>query len=192
MNRRTHRGSYILQPHQNARNAETPMTQRSTATAVLLLLSAVALSCGGGAATTTVAGVSTTTAESQMDFGIKMAQQGLWSEALFRFRQAARLKPNDYRVYNNLAVAYEATGQFEEALQAYQQALQMAGDNRELRRNYARFAEFYQSFRPQSEAEQAGTGGEGRRGTGGAAHGGGAPVDELMRLPDPGSERGAF
>lgn len=167
------------------------MTQRSTTAILLLLFSTLVWGCGGGGQTATVAGVATTSAGSQMDFGIQMAQQGLWSEALFRFRQAARLNPNDYRVYNNLAVAYEATGQFEEALQAYQQALQIAGDHRELRRNYARFAEFYQSFRPQTEAEQAGAGGEREQGNGGAANGAGAAVDGMVLVRQPAVQRGA-
>lgn len=167
------------------------MTQRSLTTTLLLLLSTLAWGCGGGGQTATVAGVATTSAGSQMQFGIQMAQQGLWSEALFRFRQAARLNPNDYRVYNNLAVAYEATGQFEEALQAYQQALQIAGDHRELRRNYARFAEFYQSFRPQTEAEQAGAGGGRVQDDGGAANGAGATVDGMVLVREPAVQRDA-
>jgi Tfp pilus assembly protein PilF len=56
-------------------------------------------------------------------------------------------------VWNNLAVAYEATGQFEQAREAYQRALRMQPDNRELRRNYSRFVEFYQSFKPEEPAE---------------------------------------
>lgn len=86
-----------------------------------------------------------------MDFGVRMAQRGLWNEALFRFQRAQRLSPANPQVLNNLAVAYEATGQYEEALTSYQQALQMSPENRELRRNYARFVEFYQSFRPAAE-----------------------------------------
>jgi cytochrome c-type biogenesis protein CcmH/NrfG len=88
---------------------------------------------------------------SQLAFGVSMAQQGLWSEALFRFRQAERAEPDNPHVLNNLGVAYEASGNFEQALASYQKALKIAPDNREVRANYARFVEFYQSFRPKGK-----------------------------------------
>ncbi|MEM7481324.1 MAG: tetratricopeptide repeat protein [Acidobacteriota bacterium] len=84
-----------------------------------------------------------------------MARRGLWNEALFRFQQAQRLEPSSFRVMNNLAVAYEATGQFDEALEAYQGALAASPNNRELRRNYSRFIEFYQSFKPETDEDAA-------------------------------------
>lgn len=95
------------------------------------------------------------TAKDQLDFGVEMAQRGLWNEALFRFRQAERLSPEDVSVLNNLAVAYEALGQFEEALQQYQRALRVDANSRDLKRNYARFSEFFQSYQASREKEAA-------------------------------------
>lgn len=95
------------------------------------------------------------TAARQLEFGVTMAQRGLWSEALFRFERAQRLDPNSFRVLNNLAVAYEANGRFDDALATYRRALALDPANRELRRNYARFVEFYQSFRPEDAIEDA-------------------------------------
>ena len=97
----------------------------------------------------------TETAEDQLKFGIKMAQRGLWSEARFRFLRAKELSPGDQAVLNNLAVASEALGLFDEALGYYRAALEIDPNNKNLRQNYARFVEFYQSFRPQ-EPEAAG------------------------------------
>lgn len=114
--------------------------------AVLLLAACGATTAGHGA-------------RDQLQFGVRMAQQGLWSEALFRFEKARQLDPGNARVLNNLAVALEAAGRYEEALEVYQEALELAPGNRNLRDNYARFADFYQSFRP---AE----GGEGEEATG--------------------------
>lgn len=89
--------------------------------------------------------------DKEVAFGVKMAQRGLWYEALFRFKRAAELRPGDVKVLNNLAVAYEAVGQYENALLAYQEALKTDSANRELKRNYSRFVEFYQAFKPADE-----------------------------------------
>lgn len=91
--------------------------------------------------------------ESQIEFGVKMAKRGLWNEALFRFQQASHLKVDDPKILNNVAVAYEATGRYDEALETYQRALKVAPGNRDLRANYSRFVEFYQSFKPDKSAE---------------------------------------
>lgn len=97
------------------------------------------------------------TSKEQLDFGVDMAQRGLWNEALFRFRQAERLSPEDVSVLNNIAVAYEALGQFEQALEHYQRALRVDANSRDLKRNYARFSEFFQSYQASREKEKEGT-----------------------------------
>jgi len=98
------------------------------------------------------------TAAAQLEFGVDMAKRGLWSEALFRFEQADRLRPGDPQILNNLAVAHEALGQFDEALDYYQQAIKADRTNRELKRNYSRFIEFYRAFRPEDQQESSGDG----------------------------------
>lgn len=113
-----------------------------------VVLLVVVAGCGSSA--TTVAAPS---ANAQLEFGVRMAQRGLWSEALFRFQQAERLDPANGRTVNNLAVAHEALGQFDEALDYYQKALQRDPGNRELKKNYARFIEFYQNYRPREGDE---------------------------------------
>lgn len=98
------------------------------------------------------------TAEEQMAFGVDMAKRGLWREALFRFQRAHQLDPNTPRVLNNMAVAFEAVGDFDRALEYYKLALESDSANKDLRKNYARFVEFYQSFRPPEEKEEAAEG----------------------------------
>ena len=84
--------------------------------------------------------------DKEISFGVKMARRGLWSEALFRFKRAAEQRPGDSKVLNNMAVAYEAIGQYDNALLAYQEALKADPNNRDLKRNYSRFIEFYQAL----------------------------------------------
>lgn len=98
-----------------------------------------------------VAAAKAPSADAQMKFGVQMARRGLWSEALFRFKQADRIEPNNPKTLNNLAVASEAVGQFEAALEYYKRALRAAPGNGDLKKNYARFVEFYQGFKPEGE-----------------------------------------
>lgn len=97
----------------------------------------------------------------QLRFGVEMAQRGLWREAAFRFEQARDLEVGNAAVWNNLAVAYEALGRFEDARQAYQRALELDPSNRALRKNYTRFIEFYQAFRPRPKDSSPGPSGTG-------------------------------
>lgn len=107
-------------------------------------------------------------ATQQMEFGTDMAKRGLWSEALFRFRQADRLDPGNARILNNVAVAYEALGLFDEALETYRAALAAAPSDRELKSNYSSFVEFYQNFRPREEDGEPDADTSGSTTTGGA------------------------
>jgi Tfp pilus assembly protein PilF len=85
-------------------------------------------------------------ASDQKAYGAKMAQQGFWREALFRFDRAARLAPEDPEILNNVAVASEAVGETARALAAYKRALELRPDDAKIKRNYARFAEYYTSL----------------------------------------------
>ncbi len=92
--------------------------------------------------------------DADIDFGVDMARKGLWSEALFRFQEADKAQPNDGRILNNIAVAYEAEGNFDKALEYYKKALRADPANSELKRNYSAFSQFYQAFRPVEEGDE--------------------------------------
>ena len=85
-------------------------------------------------------------AKSQIAFGTEVARKGLWREASFRFEQAVAKEPNNARAHNNLAVALEASGEYARALTEYKKALELDPNDSYIRRNYARFAEFYTSY----------------------------------------------
>ena len=82
-------------------------------------------------------------AAEQVKSGLKAAGRGYWLEALMRFEQANTLTPDDPHILNNVAVALEAAGRFEQALVAYQSALAIAPKDRVLQRNYKLFKDFY-------------------------------------------------
>ena len=78
----------------------------------------------------------------QDNFGVQMAKQNLWREALFRFRRAVQISPSDAMAHNNLAVAYEANGDFDSARKEYLEALKLDRSNQYIQKNYSRFVEF--------------------------------------------------
>ncbi len=89
----------------------------------------------------------------QDDFGVQMAKMSLWREAMFRFKRAVQIDPNDARAHNNLAVAYEATGDFENARKEYLEALKLDRSNSYIQKNYSRYVEFLSRNRKRQQKE---------------------------------------
>lgn len=114
------------------------MTRASRAVSLAVAAAALATACSSYS--------STDKPSSQIAFGAEVAHKGLWREAAFRFQQALVKDPNNARAHNNLAVSLEATGEFARALTEYKKALDLAPNDNYIRRNYARFAEFYTSY----------------------------------------------
>jgi tetratricopeptide (TPR) repeat protein len=85
-------------------------------------------------------------AEEEMEFGFKAAKRGYWQEALERFEMADELTPNQPRILNNIAVALEANGRFDEARTTYRAGLALDPSSSALRKNLERFEEFYLTF----------------------------------------------
>lgn len=85
-----------------------------------------------------------TRAETQRQFGVRMAKMSLWREAMFRFQRAAEISPDDAMARNNLAVALEANGDFEGAAREYREALRLDRSNQHIQKNYSRYVEFTQ------------------------------------------------
>ena len=80
-------------------------------------------------------------AKEQVDFGIKVAQTGLWKEAAYRWQKAVEIDPTYSAAWNNLAIAYEQQGNFTDAQKAYEKALQLDPKNMMIRQNYDLFKE---------------------------------------------------
>jgi type IV pilus assembly protein PilF len=80
-------------------------------------------------------------AKSQVEFGINVAQRGLWREAIYRWEKAAELDPTYAAAFNDLAIAYEHEGQLDKARKAYEKAIELDPNNTQVRQNYELFKE---------------------------------------------------
>src|SRR5205807_8490701 len=80
-------------------------------------------------------------ARAQVEFGINVAQKGLWREAIYRWEKATELDPGYAAAFNDLAIAYEHEGQLDKARKAYEKALELDSNNTQIRQNYELFKE---------------------------------------------------
>jgi Tfp pilus assembly protein PilF len=80
-------------------------------------------------------------AKSQVEFGINVAQRGLWREAIYRWEKATQIDPTYAAAFNDLAIAYEHEGQLDKARKAYERALELEPNNSQIQQNYELFKE---------------------------------------------------
>ena len=82
-------------------------------------------------------------AKEQVEFGISVAQKGLWKEAIYRWERATQIDPSYAAAFNDLAVAYEHEGMLEKAGEAYERALKLEPNNPMVRQNFELFKEIH-------------------------------------------------
>lgn len=82
-------------------------------------------------------------AKAQVEFGIEVARKELWREAAYRFEKAVETDPTYPAAWNNLAIAYEQQGNFNDANKAYTKAVELDPNNMLIRQNYDLFKEIY-------------------------------------------------
>ncbi len=82
-------------------------------------------------------------AKAQVEFGIAVAQRGLWKEAIYRWERATQIDPTYAAGFNNLAVAYEHEGMLDKAAEAYERALKLEPNNALVRQNFELFKEIH-------------------------------------------------
>jgi tetratricopeptide (TPR) repeat protein len=107
-------------------------SMRTRVLTVLLLL---------GATAAPIAADARSDAKKQVEFGITVAQRGLWREAIYRWERAAQIDPKYAEAYNDLAIAYEHEGDLEKARVAYEKALEIEPNNALIKQNYELFKE---------------------------------------------------
>jgi len=76
---------------------------------------------------------------SDFEFANKLAKEGLWQEAYYRWQKAMTADGGSAALHNNLAVALESLGRYEEAEREYQLALKLAPANSKIQSNYNLF-----------------------------------------------------
>ncbi len=84
----------------------------------------------------------TKASEIQFKLGVYALKHKLYKEALMRFEKAYELGRRDYKIFNNIAVSYEALGEFKKAEFYYKKAIELSGDNFNVKENYERFKSF--------------------------------------------------
>jgi Flp pilus assembly protein TadD len=80
-------------------------------------------------------------AKKQVEFGISVAQRGLWREAIYRWLRAAEIDPTYAAAHNNLGIAYEHEGELDKARAAYEKAIELEPNNTFIKQNFELFKE---------------------------------------------------
>ena len=86
-----------------------------------------------------LAGCAVHSYQSEFEFASKLAREGLWQEMIFRLEKARTAGNDSAALHNNLAVALESLGRFEEAEREYAEALKRAPGNEQIQSNLNRF-----------------------------------------------------
>ncbi len=75
----------------------------------------------------------------QMKIGLWASNQRLWDEAIFRWQRVLEGNPHSAAAHNNLAVAYETKGLWEDARREYEAALKIDPKNSLIQSNFSQF-----------------------------------------------------
>ena len=89
-------------------------------------------------------------ARKQVEFGIEVAQRGLWREAIYRWERATLIDPTYAAAHNNLAIAYEHEGNLDKARAAYEKALELEPNDVFITQNYELFKEINDRTNPEN------------------------------------------
>ena len=90
----------------------------------------------------------------QINFGIKAARLDLWDEAIFRWKKFLQVKPESASAHNNLAVAYEKKGLWEEAKEQYELALKYNPKDKHILSNHKQFIRRYEARKDEIPKKQ--------------------------------------
>jgi tetratricopeptide (TPR) repeat protein len=90
----------------------------------------------------------------QVKLGVWAAEKDLWDEAIFRWKKALQANPDSAAGHNNLGVAFEKKGQFDDALKEYEAALKLDPNNSYVKSNYQNCKENIQPSKKEKDDEK--------------------------------------
>lgn len=94
--------------------------------------------------------------ELSIKFGLDAAKRGLWREAILRWENALKIRPNDAKTHNNLGIAYENQGDYDKAELHYKKGLELDPSNENIRINYNNFSSFVKTLQSKKTNETGG------------------------------------
>jgi Flp pilus assembly protein TadD len=80
-------------------------------------------------------------AKKHVEFGVLVAQKGLWREAILQWERAVEIDPTYAAAHNDLAIAYEHEGELDKARAAYEKAIAIEPNNQYIKQNFELFKE---------------------------------------------------
>lgn len=134
------------QDYDKNRRSGLPEAMKNRAILILFL---------AGLAVFSLSGCSRSFRPDELRFGIWASQNDLWDEAVFRWKKILEQDPNSIAAHNNLAVAYEKKGLWEEARKEYESALKLAPKNEQVKSNYEKFKENREALKKEIEKDKA-------------------------------------
>jgi Tfp pilus assembly protein PilF len=86
--------------------------------------------------------------------GFQASEEELWDEALLRWEKAVDLAPRSVAAHNDLAVAYEKKGRWEDARKEYERALVLDPSNTYVQYNFNRFKENMDFWKDEDDKDE--------------------------------------
>ncbi len=91
--------------------------------------------------------------KNQLNLGVWASENDLWDEAVFRWQKVLLSEPSSAAAHNNLAVAYENKGLWDEAEKEYSAALHLAPLSKYIKANYESFKENLRAVKKEKEKQ---------------------------------------
>jgi Flp pilus assembly protein TadD len=90
----------------------------------------------------------------ELSFANKLAKEGLWKEAHYRWKRVLAEGKDTAALHNNIAIALEKMGRFEEAKAEYKKALAIAPNNPTIQGNLKKLMKYLKNEDDEDDEER--------------------------------------